>query len=102
MCASLAGCAGTGGDTGAPDGLRFPCDRGSVEWKGTPFFLLTRRQPCVCVCVDSVCLRARRGLVHRAAKILSQPEKLPDFEEHRPPPVALGWLSAGDPASRYK
>lgn len=58
MCAGLAGCAGTGGDTGAPDGLRFPCDRGSVEWKGTPFFLLTRRQPCVCVCVCGLCVSA--------------------------------------------
>lgn len=51
------------------------------------------------MCVYSVCLRARRGLVHRAAKNLSQPEKLPDFEERRPSPAFLGWLSAGDPAS---
>lgn len=99
MCASLAGCAGTGGDTEAPGGLRFPCDSGSVEWKGTPFFLLTQRQPSVCVCADSVCLRARRSLVHRAAKNLSQLEKLPEFEERRPSPASLVWLSAGDPAS---
>lgn len=61
--------------------------------------LSPNRATAECVCVDSVCLRARRSLVHQAAKNLSQTEKLPDFEERRPPPASLGWLSAGDPAS---
>lgn len=99
MCASLAGCAGTGGDTGTPGGLRFPCDRGSVEWKGIPFFLLTQRQPSVCVCVLCVCVQGEVSSTKQPKFSLKEPEKLPDFEERRPPPASLGWLSAGDPAS---